>query len=296
MIRALHHVGITVPDLTVAEHFMEAFGLETTEVGGELEARSPGRGQPEVRFNEGPTKRLRHVAFHTGHGSTDRVRSALQAAGIDEIHDRDDGLSITDPDGNTVLLVASDPAPTREVDTPATNATGAVARVNDAFWRHALDDPQPFRLGHSLIFSPDPDAMERFYVDLLGLGLSDRIIGKVTFLNAGPGDHHVFGFIRSSHPGLHHMSFEVNGLDGIAGSAQRLAEYGYQEGWGIGRHSIGSNLFHYAADPWGSWFEVFSDIDAIDESWEPSDWDTPPAIWGGAPPPDFIVNKEQPHG
>ena len=34
---------------------------------------------------------------------------------------------------------------------------------------------------------------------------------------------------------------------------------GHQEGWGLGRHTIGSNFFHYNPDPWGSWIEWFSD-------------------------------------
>jgi|SRR5450631_1169368 hypothetical protein len=35
--------------------------------------------------------------------------------------------------------------------------------------------------------------------------------------------------------------------------------------WGVGRHTIGSNFFHYIQDPWGSWFEYYSDMDFIDD-------------------------------
>ena len=44
----------------------------------------------------------------------------------------------------------------------------------------------------------------------------------MTFLNAGPGDHHIFGFITSSHRGFHHASFEAPSIDAIALGADRM--------------------------------------------------------------------------
>jgi hypothetical protein len=114
----------------------------------------------------------------------------------------------------------------------------------------------------------------------------------VTFLNAGPGDHHVFGFISSTHRGFHHASFEVPSIDAIAVGADRMRAKGRAAGWGLGRHTIGSNFFHYNPDPWGSWIEWFSDIDQIRECWSPKDWDVPPHLWGPPPPPEFLDNKE----
>ena len=78
--------------------------------------------------------------------------------------------------------------------------------------------------------------MTDFYTQVLGLRLSDRIPGKVTFLNAGPGDHHIFGFITSSHRGFHHASFEVPSIDAIALGADRMRAKGREAGWGLGRH------------------------------------------------------------
>ena len=60
----------------------------------------------------------------------------------------------------------------------------------------------------------------------------------------------------------------------------------------IGRHTIGSNFFHYNPDPWGSWIEWFSDIDQIDDCWVASDWDVPPHLWGTPPPETFLANSE----
>ena len=112
--------------------------------------------------------------------------------------------------------------------------------------------------------------MTEFYTTVLGLRVSDRIAGLVTFLNGGPGDHHIFGFIASTHRGFHHASFEVPSIDAIALGADRMRSRGRDAGWGLGRHTIGSNFFHYNPDPWGSWIEWFSDIDQVDDSWVPA--------------------------
>ena len=61
---------------------------------------------------------------------------------------------------------------------------------------------------------------------------------------------------------------------------------------GLGRHSLGSNLFHYIRDPWGSWIEYFTDIDRITEDWTPREWQTPPAVWCPLMPEQFLINLE----
>ena len=75
-----------------------------------------------------------------------------------------------------------------------------------------------------------------------------------------------------------------------------LQSRGWKAGWGVGRHAIGSNLFYYARDPWGSYAEYFYDMDYIPEdvAWEPRAWDPKYAVycWGPDMPPDFIENKE----
>ena len=78
--------------------------------------------------------------------------------------------------------------------------------------------------------------------------------------------------------------------------AARMADRGWQPGWGFGRHVIGSNFFYYIRDPWGSFAEYFFDLDVIPEdcAWEPRDWPGEDSlyIWGPPVPPDFGENKE----
>jgi catechol 2,3-dioxygenase-like lactoylglutathione lyase family enzyme/ketosteroid isomerase-like protein len=167
---------------------------------------------------------------------------------------------------------------------------GSRQRIGVAQWTQATEDVLPRRLGHTLLFTAQPQQMTDFYTQVLGLRVSDRIKGLVTFLNSGPGDHHIFGFIASTHRGFHHASFEVPSIDAIAIGADRMRTRGREAGWGLGRHTIGSNFFHYNPDPWGSWIEWFSDIDQIDDCWVAGLPSRPPPSWPTRnPPADFRI-------
>ncbi len=296
MIAALHHYALDVPDLAVAEGFLQDFGLETGEKDGALVAQCPGRDQEQVRMVQAGAKRLHHVCFTLRPGTLDSVREALERSGTPVIEPptgaTEDGLWIRDPDGTAVQLLDEPAAPARPVAEVLTNIGGSRQRIGIAQWQHATDDVLPRRLGHTLLFTAQPQQMSDFYTQVLGLRISDRIRGLVTFLNAGPGDHHIFGFITSTHPGFHHASFEVPSIDAIAVGADRMRAKGRDAGWGLGRHTIGSNFFHYNPDPWGSWIEWFSDIDQVDDSWVARDWDVPPHLWGAPPPETFLANHE----
>ena len=296
MISGLHHYALEVPDLEVADGFLQDFGLETGEKDGTLVAQCPGRSQEQVRLLEAPAKRLHHVAFTLRPGTLDPVREALEQAGAPVIEPpagaTEDDLWIRDPDGTAVQLLDEAQAPSRPAAEVLVNMGGSRQRIGVAQWQQATQDVMPRRLGHTLLFTAQPEQMTAFYTEVLGLRVSDRIRGLVTFLNAGPGDHHIFGFIASSHRGFHHASFEVPSIDAIALGADRMRARGRQAGWGLGRHTIGSNFFHYNPDPWGSWIEWFSDIDQIDDRWVAREWEVPPHLWGAPPPDTFLANHE----
>ena len=297
-ITGLHHYALAVPDLAEAESFLQTFGLETGEKNGALIGRCAGRDQDQVRMVEAPRKRLHHLTFSYHAGEGDALRESLERHQVALIDPPDgateEGLWLRDPDGTHVQLLPVDPASARPVARVDANVGSDYNRVDHAAWREAPHDLAPRRLGHSLVFTSRPEEMTAFYTGVLGLRLSDRIVGKVTFLNAGPGDHHIFGFINSTHSGFHHASFEVPSIDAIALNADRWRTSGRPAGWGLGRHTLGSNFFQYNQDPWGSWIEWFSDIDQITDAWVANDWDVPPHLWGAPPPQSFLDNREEP--
>jgi catechol 2,3-dioxygenase len=154
----------------------------------------------------------------------------------------------------------------------------------------------PRRLSHVLAFTTDIDRAIAFYSDVLGMRLSDRS-DRVAFMHAIHGsDHHILAFAQSSAPGLHHCSWDMAGIDDIGLGAMHMAGKGYSEGWGLGRHVLGSNYFHYVRDPWGSYAEYSCDIDYIpaEQNWQAGSH--PPEdsfyLWGPEPPADFTLNRE----
>lgn len=296
-VSGLLHYGLQVPDLQTASDFYGTFGLDVSERATSLAVRCAGRDQDQTVLIEGPDKRLHHVSFAIKPGSGAQWQQHLQAQGIELLDgptgDVGGGLWFADQDGNLVNLIERELAEPRSVDTIPLNLAGNYQRVDRARWLDSDAPAVPRRLGHMLIFTTDNLRAEDFYRRALGLKLSDRVPGKATFMNSGPGDHHIFGFIQSSHPGLHHSSWEVENFDQLAIGAQTMAESGHRVGWGLGRHTLGSNLFHYIRDPWGSWIEYFTDIDQITEDWQArTDWTAPPAVWCPIMPEDFLRNQE----
>jgi len=147
------------------------------------------------------------------------------------------------------------------------------------------------------MFTSDVARSLRFYTDVLGLRLSDYSGEFIAFTHgAHSSDHHLLAFAKSDGPGLHHSSWDVSTFDEVGLGMQQMIDRGYPDGWGVGRHVIGSNYFRYVMDPWGSFAEYSYDIDFIpaDVDWQAADH--PPDdliyVWGPPMPDYFIVNHE----
>src|SRR5262249_27398764 len=100
----------------------------------------------------------------------------------------------------------------------------------------------------------------------------------------------------SERPGMHHLSWEVPSIRDVGLGAMQMADKGFSRGWGLGRHILGSNYFHYVRDPWGSYSEFSADMDYIpaDCNWDAVDHPAEDAfyLWGPEPPEDFAFNYE----
>lgn len=307
-VTSLMHVALAVPDPAAGREFYEAFGLEAHDRSDKVAMRCFGRDQDQIVLLEAPEKKVHHYAFTATEDGVAEVQERLTLRGIssfDEAPQGGDngGIWFQDFEGMWVNVQAIDPATPVAYDLPDVNVGGRYRRTDVPAWQSIPTGPKPRRLGHSLMFTSSVGQAQEFYGDVLGLRLSDRIMAQppghnemipvVAFMNVGQGDHHVFGFVQGSHRGFHHASFEVSGIDEMAIGAERLSNAGAKMCFGLGRHALGSNLFHYTRDPWGSWIEYFSDIDQITQAWEPNDWpEAPVAVWGPAQPPEFFQNHE----
>jgi len=299
---AVHSVdqfAIGVPDLTVARHFFENFGLEIREEPGALLLHTFGHPHQWGRVVEAPSKRLQWLRLGVHEGELDRFRRRLIEHGVPLIDAPrgapTGGLWCRGPDGLALNLVVA-PKSSPSAPAPRVFPTEPVDRGRSPV-RSATSAVKPLHLSHILLFTADVDASIAFYCDVLGLRLADRSGSLIAFLHSPHGsDHHLIALAHSDGPGLHHSSWTVTSLDDVGLGSQQMAVAGYAEGWGVGRHVLGSNYFRYVRDPWGSYAEYSFDIDFIPPGmqWPSADYAAEDSfyVWGPSPPPDFAVNYE----
>jgi catechol 2,3-dioxygenase-like lactoylglutathione lyase family enzyme len=298
-VHSLNGFGIETPDLALADRFYRSFGLNIGERGDALDLYTEGYANPWVTLIGGKRRRLAHLSFGAFEEDLPAFKLRLERMGIALLDppsgSASGGLWFRGHDGNLLEIRAAEKtSPNFKVQAlfPATpgGAAAAPKRSQAAFVK-------PKRLAHILLFTSNVDKAVAFYSNVLGLRLSDRSGDEIAFMHGVHGsDHHLIAFVRSTGPGLHHMSWDVPAFNDVGLGAMQMADRGFSSGWGVGRHVLGSNYFHYVRDPWGSYAEYSCDIDYIpaDVEWEAGDHDAEDAfyIWGPTPPPDFGVNHE----
>ncbi len=298
-IHSMDTFNMAVPNLKVAEDFYKTFGLDVREEGNGLGLYTFGSTHRWASITEGGRKKLNFLSFGVFEEDFEPMKRRIEQAGV-RLMDAPPGFDsngIWFHDHNGVLIevkISEKSAPNQKVAFDMTSCPGGVAGAPQ---RSKATKVRPVRLAHVLIFTADvPKAIE-FYHRVLGLRLSDRSGDGICFMHGIHGsDHHLIAFAKSSAPGLHHCSWDVGSINEIGKGAMQMAEKGFQKGWGLGRHVLGSNYFHYVQDPWGSYSEYSADIDYIpaDCDWDAGDYPPEDSIylWGPDIPKDFIVNHE----
>ena len=299
---AVHSVDefvFSVPDLDAALHFYTSFGLDVRDEGSALALYTHGHPHRWARVVAGTSKRLLWLSLGIYAADAQRferhiverkVKRIEVPAGADA-----SGIWIEGPDGLALQLRVADKcspsrAAPREFPPECHNVGRAPARSKAQAVR-------PLYLSHILLFSADVDAARRFFEDVLGLKLSDKSGSVIAFLHTPHGsDHHLIALAKSSGPGLHHSSWCVPSIDAVGLGMEQMAAAGYAQGWGVGRHVLGSNYFRYVRDPWGSYAEYSFDIDfiAAGDEWPAADHPGEDSlyVWGPSLPEDFITNHE----
>src|SRR5438105_714048 len=300
-VQALLSYALTVPEVDAGRRFYSTFGLVPGERDDVLVLRCDGRDQDQVFLVEGKSKQLHHLRFGADDVGLANIRTRMRERDVAEtrapaIRAFYGGLWLTDPDGNFVNVRNEHTRPWRRASKKFDiNQPGLYSR----FHRGCPPRRQvrPTRLGHVLLFTPDLSRLVDFYIGVLGLRLTDSVPGIIAFLHLPTGgDHHVLALVQDARPGFHHASFEVESPDDIGLGAQTVLNAGYRNGWGFGRHVLGSNFFHYVRDPWMSMAEYYCDIDQIppDGSWQAKEHLPEDALylWGPPVPEDFTRNYE----
>lgn len=299
-VHSLNHFGLAVTSLEQAKQFYGSFGLDVRDQPHGLSLHTIGSEHRWARLTGAPRKALQYLSFGAFADDVERFRDRLAKLGIERIDPPDgiesNGLWFRDVDGLAVEIKAAEKTspdrPSPFDHSPPSNSNRRAAPM-----RSDVARVHPVRLAHVLMFVRDVGRSIAFYRDVLGMRLSDEVPGFVAFLHGVHGsDHHLLAFAKSDAPGLHHCSWFVGSVHDIGQGASYMAEHGYRHGWGLGRHVLGSNYFHYVRDPWGSFAEYSGGFDYIPVD---MDWEGETAapengfyLWGPTPPEDFAFNYE----
>lgn len=296
---SIHEFVFSVPNLQQAEQFYKSFGLNVCHEQGCLGLYTYGHQHRWARIFESDKKRLLWISWGIYAEDVETFNSRLRDQAVELInapeHAVDNGIWFRGPDGFPQQLIVA------EKCSPDSKSARVFppdqSHVGRAPQRSQVKQVQPNRLSHILLFSLDVDAGIKFCSDVLGLRLSDRSGSIIAFMHTPHGsDHHLIAMAKSHRYGLHHSSWDVHSVDDVGVGSQQMANEGYAEGWGLGRHVLGSNYFRYVRDPWGSYAEYSYDIDFIGASqeWPAGDYPAEDALymWGPPPPDDFTTNYE----
>jgi len=303
-IRDLAYIRLRVPDLDAMEKYLVDFGMQrSARTATALYMRGGGPSHHLHISEKADAAGL--AAFGFLAASAADLDALAKVPGASAVHDIDEPgggrrVVIDDPWGTRIELVhgiaAVDPLPQPETERfnlgRRVERRGAVSRVGEG-------PARVLRLGHGGINVGDPDAAFDWYHAHFGILRSDSIaIGDFTlahFCRCDRGseytDHHTFLLARSmdGSTSFNHVSYEVADLDDVWVGHEHLAERGYRHTWGIGRHTLGSQIFDYWRDPWGQIHEHYTDGDLLDAAF-PSGVHSPEegdSQWGPSMPADF---------
>ncbi|GAB2496158.1 VOC family protein [Nocardiopsis aegyptia] len=293
LITHLRHVALGVPDFDKQQKFFtDMWKLTEAETDTGLSFLA-AEGSPEnyvVRLRRAQEKRVDLVAFGAATmADVDTLADRLIRAGVRMISEP--GPMDTPGGGYGVRFFDVDG---RTIEVSADVGVRVHRKVEEK-------ESVPVRLSHVVLNSPDLDRTRLWYERHLGFALSDTLMhprmGKVMHFLRCNATHHSIAIAQCPHTSLHHVSFEMRGIDEYMRGTGRLLRSGVRKIWGPGRHMAGNNTFSYFLDPHGNTLEYTTELERLDEdTWHPHMYDfSDPDVtdqWGTANPMDEFVAKE----
>jgi catechol 2,3-dioxygenase-like lactoylglutathione lyase family enzyme len=294
------------PDLDKQEEFLTAFGMVRADrTKNALYMR--GTDAPHhIHVTELGEPKYVGIAFHAASAEDlDKLSRADGASKVENIDEPGGGkrVRLTDPDGFQIEVVhGMAMLPKIPVHRPKVNAgEDKTQRRNALYYKEVDRGPSHVkRFGHFVVHTPQYDKTVGWYREMFGFRISDEvyvgektnITGSFNRLDRGDDfvDHHAFFCIRSDKAGLNHLSYEAADIDDIMIGHDVLEKKGYEHFWGIGRHSLGSQVYDYWGDPWNRVHEHWADTDVLNASIAPNliSREDLAGPWGGPPPEKFM--------
>ena len=178
-----------------------------------------------------------HVAYELARDcSLDDARAHLGERDV-PTEELEGCVFVADPDGRTIQLM-----PSRE---PATDT--------ERWPQHARPSSNvrvggPRKLGHVNSLTGDIHKNAAFYVDVLGMRVSDWLDEAGVWFHIGT-DHHVMALVDLGYAHFHHLAFETVDIGKMRDLLDHLARHGRWLSWGPARHGIAGNIASYVRIP-----------------------------------------------
>jgi catechol 2,3-dioxygenase-like lactoylglutathione lyase family enzyme len=293
LITHVRHVALAVPDFEKQRTFFtDMWKLTEAETDSGVSFLA-AEGSPEnyvVRLRRAEEKRIDLVSFGAASSAdVDALADRLIRSGVVMISEP--GAVDTPGGGYGTRFFDVDG---RTIEVSADVAVRAHRKVEEK-------ESVPVRLSHVVLNTPDLERTRAWYERHLSFALSDTLMhprmGEVMhFMRCNPA-HHSIALAKGPHTSLHHVSFEMRGIDEYMRGTGRLLRAGVRKIWGPGRHLAGNNTFSYFMDPHGNTLEYTTELEMLDEdAWHPHMYDfSDPGVtdqWGTANPMDEFVAKE----
>ena len=288
-VRQLGYLGLEVRDLAAWERFaVDVLGLAPSRRGedGSLALRMDDHEQ-RIVLHPGPADDLAYLGFELAtEAELEALGAQLVRAGFAVGEGKPETcaarcvarlLQLADPSGIPVELYCG-ASLAREPFRSGQLSSGFVTGDEG--------------LGHAVICAADPAATERFYVELLGLRLSDRVriplnpelALEIRFLHANA-RHHSIAFASLPMPKrLHHFMLEVRDADDVGRARDRALAAGVTLSMDLGKHPNDQMFSFYAKTPSGFDVELgHGGVKVDDASWSVRSYDHV-SVWGHKPP------------
>ncbi len=274
----IDHVALRVRDLDEAtERWSVQFGLMPI-------TRDPQRvtlvcdDEPcALELVAGVTPGFDHVAYELSPTcSLEQARKHLVEHGTGVSADGE-GLLTHDAEGNAIQLLAY-----REPESRLVPHARPAANPN-------LGHPR--KLGHVNFLTGALSEQRQFYVDALGMRITDWLGDGGLWLHVNS-DHHVMALVDKGYSHFHHLAFDMVDFGQMRVALDHLGRHGRWLGWGPTRHGVGGNIASYVRIVEEECFvELYCDMEQLQSTHEPRSWPDnrySSNTWGPLPPRSYF--------
>jgi catechol 2,3-dioxygenase-like lactoylglutathione lyase family enzyme len=277
----LDHVALRVADLAEATaRWSQQFGLTVRKRDDEhaiLTCDDEPRALELIAAGPGEGPGFARVSWELARGcSLDEAANDLDARGVP--YTRGDAhLDLADVEGNAQRLLAYQPPASR-----------LVAHARPA---GTLPVGHPRKLGHVNFLTARIQEQKDFYVDVLGMRLTDWLGDGGVWLHIGS-DHHVMALVDKAYGHFHHLALDVVDIGQMRVALDHLGRHGRWLGWGPTRHGVGGNIASYVRIVEEQCFvELYCDMEQLAADHEPREWPDDrysSNTWGPLPPRSYF--------